>query len=305
MKSLAAAVLFVAALVPVAGDAARPAAGDGGCAPALARIRAEALHRGVPERNEVPAAEVPGIEAELSSLLSRLTSSPTRRERVPDRVTVPVYFHVLHDGGRGNLTDEQVRQQIAVMNAAYGGGRGGADTGVAFTLKEITRSDNADWYAQPETHEATFKSRLRRGGADTLNLYSASLGEDLLGWSTFPWKYRSDPRMDGVVIHIGAMPDGTITNYDRGYSAVHEVGHWLGLYHTFQDGCGAPGDRVADTPEERDPTNGCPDRKDTCPAPGEDPIHNFMDYAWDACMTHFTAGQGARMRQVWSAYRAR
>ncbi|MFD0853847.1 zinc metalloprotease, partial [Actinomadura adrarensis] len=181
----------------------------------------------------------------------------------------------------------------------------GADTDFRFRLVDVTRTDNGAWYRDPQRHERTFKPRLRKGGARTLNLYSADMGRDMLGWSTFPWRYKAEPKMDGVVIHPESMPGGSIKYFNLGHTATHEIGHWLGLYHTFQDGCTTTNDRVRDTPAEREPTNACPASKDTCPSRGRDPIHNFMDYAYDTCMNQFTRGQGNRMHQAWAAYRGR
>jgi hypothetical protein len=85
---------------------------------------------------------------------------------------------------------------------------------------------------------------------------------------------------------------------------IHETGHWLGLYHTFQGGCGGGGDLVADTQAEAEPSFGCDVSRDTCPAdPGHDPVHNFMDYSLDACMMLFTPGQVQRIDAAFAKWR--
>jgi Pregnancy-associated plasma protein-A len=152
--------------------------------------------------------------------------------------------------------------------------------------------------------ERDAKQALHRGGMNALNIYSNS-GAGFLGWAYFPKDVRGRSYIDGIVIAFGSMPGGTIANYDEGFTATHEVGHWLGVAHTFQNGCSTTGDGIADTPAQRFPTSGCPEGKDTCPAdPGLDPIHNYMDYSYDDCYTEFTAGQAQRMAEQWLYFRA-
>ena len=92
--------------------------------------------------------------------------------------------------------------------------------------------------------------------------------------------------------------------YDLGETLPHEVGHWLNLPHTFEGGCSEPNDGVADTPAQASPTSGCPIGRDSCPLPGLDPIHNYMDYSYDSCYTEFTPGQVLRMHDAWLMWRA-
>ena len=214
---------------------------------------------------------------------------------------INVYFHVINNGSgiaNGNIPDSMIAAQINVLNSAF------APWGWSFNLVSTDRTTNAAWYGMSGSAETQAKNALRQGTADDLNLYSANPGGGLLGWATFPWSYASNPKNDGVVLLFSSLPGGTAAPYNLGDTATHEVGHWMGLYHTFQGGCNKKkGDLVADTEPERSPAFGCPTGRDSCRGGGLDPIRNFMDYTDDACMDHFTAGQDARMDAQFTTYR--
>lgn len=239
------------------------------------------------------AATADRIEQEVAT--SRMLSGYASRTAV----VIPVSVHIITKvDGTGDISDEMIDEQINVLNEGYVG------SDISFTLGMVERVANNDWFTmRPGTPaETACKTALQDDPYTYLNLYTANPA-GLLGWATFPTSLASDPVMDGVVIAYGSFPGGSIANYNEGDTVTHEVGHWVGLYHTFQAGCGYPGDRVADTPDEATSTQGCPETKDTCRKPGVDPIHNYMDYSYDPCMFEFTPGQIQRMWDMCSTYR--
>ncbi|KAG8994545.1 hypothetical protein FRB90_000398 [Tulasnella sp. 427] len=220
---------------------------------------------------------------------------------------INVYWHVIQEdttAAGGHVTADQMAQQIAVLNQGYANG------GISFKLAGSDYTTNEEWFTGlgPDDYNDDVKQALRKGGKGDLNVYSTGFvegsGAGLLGYSTFPSDYSSNPQDDGVVFLFSSIPGGSTTNYNLGYTLTHEVGHWVGLYHTFQGGCSGSGDQVSDTPAEASPASGCPTGRDTCKKDSlPDPIHNFMDYSYDSCMTEFTKGQFTRALAQIKTYR--
>jgi hypothetical protein len=250
----------------------------------------------------ISAKEQQAIEDQTAAVLAAEGGPPNPSVKV----VVPVYIHVMTDrAGNGDVTDQQISAQMQVLNDDFAGreGPGAANTGFSFTLKGVDRIANNAWHIDQNSEQ--YRRLTRQGGADALNIWLVDFA--YLGIATFPADYKSSNGSDGIRIYYGSLPGGTETNYNEGDTVVHEAGHWLGLYHTFQGGCNEKpqgGDQVADTPAQASPSSRCPEGRDSCAdGPGLDPIHNYMDYSWDSCYTEFTPGQTQRMHNMWAAYR--
>jgi hypothetical protein len=302
--SLAAVAFVVLSSVSLAGRASA-----GGVKGTAAQKTGTAVAKGRDRcaTRDLDATTVEAVESSLGEFNSRRGPGQIRKS---GSVTIPVYFHVVTRGAgyaNGDVPDRMLRDQIDVMNAGYAGAvaPGGANTPFRFALVGVTRTVNERWFNAGigSAAEREMKSALRVGGAETLNFYVTNAGGVYLGWATFPSSYAGDPAMDGVVVLYDSLPGGTDARFNEGDTGTHEVGHWLGLYHTFQDSCSALNDRVADTPAERSPAFGCQKGRDTCPTAGLDPVENFMDYSDDPCLYRFSAGQSTRMESLALQYR--
>lgn len=261
----------------------------------------------------------------------------TESNKVAAVRTIPVVVHVLHNGedvGTGpNITDAQIESQITVLNQdfrrafgspGYNTNAVGADVEIEFCLAQQTPSgcptngidridmgqngileaSESDAYAQMNA----LKPSTNWDPSQYLNIWIVSFRGDsgILGYAQFP---GGSANTDGVVInykYFGSIDydDGSFnlnTPYNRGRTTTHEVGHFLGLYHTFQGGCSGEnstsGDFCADTPAVSGANYDCPTGTDSCPTPVGKPdmIENYMEYTDDACMNIFTLDQKNRI----------
>jgi hypothetical protein len=289
----------------------------------LGRARATRVRTGPPgtvrltraiDHEEYTPAEVLRIDRALNGALASRSLGAAQLAKTAGPVRIPVHVHVINNRRSHGPGRRVVRRQVRVMNAAYSGKTSsvGVDTRFRFYLKSLHYVRNARWYDAVlfDAADRRMRRKLHRGNANALNLYISkprdlAPGATTLGWSSVPWRARKAPRLDGVTINKGSLPGGRIRGYNRGDTMVHEVGHWLGLFHTFENGCDQRNDLVDDTPAEAFPATTCEVGRDTCDSAGHDPVRNFMNYPPDACMNRFTRGQANRMHRSWTAYRAR
>ncbi len=292
-------LLTAAALVWVAAGAAFAASAQRGPAPDVHFLDSKGeVQRGVrcavPDPSAAEVALVEGALAEFRDSFFATGAAPG---------PIPVAFHVVYKdskrrGQEGNIPQSMIDAQIDVLNAAFSG------TGFSFHLSSVDYTKNNQWFTGCYGGaERKMKKALAIDPANTLNIYTCKPSGGILGYAYFPWSYPEDDWHHGAVLLYSSLPGGGASPYDEGDTGTHEVGHYLGLYHTFQNGCNAPGDSVADTPYEASPAYGCPVGRDSCPSPGLDPIFNFMDYTDDACMVEFTTDQATRMEDMVALYK--
>lgn len=238
-------------------------------------------------------------------------------------IKIPVVVHVLYNNGTQNISDAQVRSQIEALNRDFRRDNPdsvktperfkslAADVQIEFQLATADpQGRTTTGIVRKQTNVGSWKvddkiKLATEGGAAAwdsryyLNIWVGNL-QYVMGYSTPP---GGPAEKDGVVIATSVF--GTIDKggaYNLGRTAVHEVGHWLGLKHIWGDYyCGD--DLVDDTPKQGNFTPGCPDgfRSSCSNGSTGDMYMNYMDYTADACMNLFTQGQKDRMRSLFNA----
>ena len=266
-------------------------------------------------------------------------------------ITIPVVFNVIHNGeaigvGR-NLSDEKIQEQIDILNQSYSGANGGVDTKIRFCLakKDIWGTNTSGinrYYDFQINFEIMVTSTCNdpqpifnlsmdsqiKGNSEVefppslyLNVWVADIvqcgDQGILGYSSFPYTIGDinlDNLDDGIVVdykYLGNNEDVAST----GKTLVHEAGHWLGLFHTFEGdscstSCATDGDMICDTEAVPFPANAEANNYDpenckglNCDNQMTNAVQNYMDYAEDKCMKSFTNGQKTRMRDILLQYR--
>jgi len=257
-------------------------------------------------------------QSRLEQATQRLAHAAGRR-RSPIRI--PIVVHVVWRTQAENLSKRQIASQVAALNRGFRARAPDrkqvpavwkglvADTGIEFALASRGPDGRpSDGITRTRTTRASFGTgdsvkSSRSGGSDGwpsdryLNLWVCTLSGGLLGYAQFP---GGPKRTDGVVItSIAFGTSGTArAPFDRGRTAVHEIGHWLNLRHIWGDSEDCSGsDFVADTPNAAGPNYGRPSFPHVSCAngPNGDMFMNYMDYVDDAAMLLFTPQQVARM----------
>jgi hypothetical protein len=234
---------------------------------------------------------------------------------------IPVVWHVLQNssGSQGYVSPACIERQIEILNEDFNAiagsnGEEGWPCQIEFFLATedengnptdgITYTQNTTWFNDGGTYYNSLAWDTKR----FMNVYSNTASGNLGYVPALGCENIDGQNADRVVVLYQAVGNcATIGSFNLGRTLTHEVGHYLGLYHTFQDGCANAsncyqnGDRICDTNPQGSPTSTCSSSA-SCGAQHNNQ-RNYMDYSVDICMNNFTFEQHLRMRCILDHYR--
>ncbi len=250
---------------------------------------------------------------------------------------IPVVFHVIHEYGTENISKAQIEDAIRILNEDYRKLNPdtadtrtlfrpyATDASIEFRLAKIDPNGNCtegiNRIFSPLTNDAgdNVKALSYWSNQKYLNIWVVKTiasqgtgGGTILGYSQFPG--GGSASTDGIIIRndcvgrIGTEPGNGFGEWGR--TLTHEIGHSLGLFHTFQSGCNG-GDQVGDTPPASTANYGCTLTTNSCTnftspytVDPPDMLENYMDYTNGTCQSMFTTGQKTRMDAALLQYRS-
>ena len=297
------------------------------------RAIAQPLTCGQQAATEALKAHDPAFQAKAAQIEQKWRNHLKTKQPIPlgaTTITLPVVVHIIHDNGPENISDAQVQKAIQHLNEAYANigyydPTDGVDTHIQFCLAQrdpdnqptngITRDVSPYTNMSsttPQQDELNIKNTNRWDPFSYINIWIIrSIPGAVAGFAYLPPAHGSI--LDGLMIE--AQYFGVTEGYD--VVVTHEMGHYLGLYHTFEGGCtnndcSLDGDRICDTPPDQSTASlSCGQTMNSCSTDAlsgfttdeNDLTKDYMDYGNVACMTEFTQGQADRMN--WSVQNIR